>query len=88
MQIAQTIHAAGESSPGNLPQTTHAIALHARDEAQLLELEQRLVYAGIEFVAIREPDAPFFNQLMAIGISPQVRSSTLKKATSSFPLVR
>ena len=87
-QIAQTIHAAGESSPGNLPPTTHAVGLHAKDEQDLLDLEARLRQDGIAHVAIREPDAPYNNQLMAIGIVPQVRSKTLRRATSRFALVR
>jgi len=40
------------------------------DEAALLRLEQDLIIAEIEFRAIREPDAPYFGQLMAIGIVP------------------
>lgn len=90
VQIAQTIHAAGEScSAGNLPDsTTHAVALETPDEATLLDLEARLVQAGITHVAIREPDAPWNNQLMAIGIPPQVRSKTLRKHLSRYALVR
>lgn len=88
VKIAQTIHAAGESSPGNLPPTTHAVALETPDEATLLDLEARLVQAGITHVAIREPDAPWNNQLMAIGITPQVRSKTLRKHLSRYALVR
>lgn len=87
-QLAQTIHAAGESSPGNLPATTHAVALHAESEQDLLDLEARLLQDGVAHVAIREPDPPYNNQLMAIGIVPQVRSKTLRKATCRFPLVR
>lgn len=88
VRFAQLIHAAGESSPGNLPTTTHAVALHAESEQDLLDLEGRLRQDGIAHVAIREPDAPYNNQLMAIGIVPQVRSKTLRKATCRFPLVR
>lgn len=87
-KIAQTIHAAGESSPGNLPSDTHAVALETPNEAVLLDLEQRLKHAGISHVAIREPDAPYNNQLMAIGIPPQVRSKTLRKHLSRYALVR
>lgn len=88
VQIAQTIHAAGESSPGNLPPSTHAVALEAPDEKSLLDLELRLIGARIEHVAIREPDEPYNNQLMAIGIKPQVRGKTLRKVLSRFALVR
>lgn len=69
--VAQTIHAAGESSPGpSLPPDTRAVALAAPGEAALLRLEQDLILAGVQFRAIREPDAPYFGQLMAIGLSP------------------
>lgn len=86
VQIAQTIHAAGESSPGKLPPNTHAVALHSSDESELLDLEQLLSYEGISFVAIREPDQN--NELMAIGIVPQIRTKHLRKLLSRFSLVK
>jgi hypothetical protein len=75
--VAQTIHAAGESSPGGkfLPPDTRAIALAVPDEQALLRLEDDLKNAGIKFRAIREPDAPWNGALMAIGITPVVRDS-------------
>lgn len=88
VKIAQTIHAAGESAPGNLPSSTHAVALEAKDESILLDLERALLHAKIEHVAIREPDAPYNNQLMAIGLKPVVRGPDLKKMLSRLPLVR
>jgi 7-keto-8-aminopelargonate synthetase-like enzyme len=88
VKVAQTIHAAGESSPGNLPASTHAVALEVRDEQQLQDLEQALVRAGINFRSIREPDAPYSNALVAIGIEPQVRSPLLRKLLGRFPLVK
>jgi hypothetical protein len=87
-QLAQTIHAAGESSPGNLPTDTRAIALAAKDEAQLLGLEAELRLAGIDFKAIREPDAPYLGALMAIGLAPAVRTPTLRRALGRLPLMR
>ena len=88
VQIAQTIHAAGESVDGPVPPTTHAVALDAANEGDLLDLEAKLKHLGIQFVAIREPDAPYNNQLMAIGIQPQVRGKILRKALARFALVR
>lgn len=79
VQLAQTIHAAGESSPGSLPPHTHAIALHAATEAELIELEMRLGENGFKFNSIREPDEPWNGQLMAIGIEPQLRTTALSK---------
>lgn len=86
--IAQTIHAAGESSPGpSLPPDTHAVALAASSEQELLDLEMKLVQAGIPHRAIREPDAPWCGQLMAIGIEPCKRE-LVQEYTRAFKLVR
>lgn len=85
--VAQTIHAAGESSPGNLPQNTHAVALAARDETHLLELEGTLLAAGIPHHSIREPDAPYLGAIMSIGIPPMDRTP-LRRYLSGLPLVR
>lgn len=86
-QAAQLIHAAGESSPGNLPKTTYAIALTCRDEAELHELAIKLDAAGVTFKLIHEPDAPFLGQLMAIGIVPD-RKSKLRRLLSNLPLLK
>jgi len=85
-KLAQLIHAAGESSPGNLPPETHAIALEAADEAALLKLESRLQQAGIPHTSIRELDAPYLGALMAIGLPPQPRSRLIRKYLSQYKL--
>jgi hypothetical protein len=83
------VHAAGESSRLSLElhPNTHAVALGAPSEAALLELEARLRFADIAHVAVREPDAPYGGQLMAIGLAPQPRTSKLKKVMSAFQLL-
>jgi peptidyl-tRNA hydrolase len=81
---AQVVHAAGESSPGNLPSGTYAVVLQAREQA-LLELEHRLQEAGVRHRAIREE--AMSGQLTAIGIEPR-RKSELKRLLSSIPLLR
>lgn len=83
---AQVTHAAGESSPGNLPDGVHAVALGCSVES-LAALEQRLQNACIEHKAIREDAAPYEGQLMAIGIPPCYRDE-VKKYVSSLPLLR
>lgn len=88
VQFAQMIHAAGESVDQPVPPTTHAVALEVANEAELLDLERKLSGMGVRFVAIREPDEPYNNQLMAIGIVPQVRSKNLRKALARYALVR
>ena len=84
---AQLLHAAGESSPGNLPSGTIAVALSAEDEIELLRVEQRLLKYDIPHVSIREPDAPFYGELMAIGIKPGLKSQ-LRKHFSNLKLIR
>lgn len=84
---AQIIHAAGESSPGNLPEDTFAVALAADSELQLLSIEQKLKNKNIPHAAIREPDAPWLGQLMAIGIAPCDRS-LVRKEIGNLPLLK
>ena len=84
---AQLIHAAGESSPGNLSSGTYAIALAAESEIQLLAIEQRLISQNIPHAAIRESDDPWNGQLMAIGIAPCDRS-VIRREVSQLPLIR
>jgi hypothetical protein len=85
---AQLVHAAGESSPGNLPSTTFAVVLAADDEAQLERIERELCSRGIDHRAVREPDSPWEGALMAIGIQPVSDRSTLKPVTGGLPLLR
>ena len=86
-QAAQLIHAAGESSPGDLPPHTHAIALTCKDERELEDISFLLFQAGVRHTRIIEDDPPYTGQLMAIGIPPQ-RRSQLKRLLSRQPLLR
>lgn len=86
-QAAQLIHAAGQSVTEPAPEGTYAIALHVKDETELYRLTARLELAGIQHTLIRESDAPYTGQLMAIGIPPQDRAK-LKPLLSSYPLLR
>lgn len=86
VQFAQLCHAAGESSPGNLPPDTHAVILGVDSEAQLLEVAARLSEAGCEFVLIREPNAPWLGAAMAVGVRPQPRTKKLRKLMSGLRL--
>lgn len=87
LQTAQIIHAAGESSAGNLPPHTYAIALEAKDEAHLAQISFDLFQKGIPHKRIIENDAPWTGQLMAIGIPPMERSK-LRKYLSALPLIK
>ncbi len=84
---AQLVHAAGESSPGNLSPGTNAVVLGVPNEAALRAVAQRLEDAGIAFVRVEEPDAPYLGQLMAIGLRP-ARKEVVRRALSSLPLLR
>lgn len=87
VQIAQTIHAAGYSSPGNIPDGTYAVALTCRDEAELRALADRLEKEGLPRHLIVEADAPYDGQAMAIGIPPMDRK-TLKPILQKLPLLK
>lgn len=87
IQAAQLVHAAGESSPGDLPEGTHAVVLAVPDELALHRVAKRLEAAGIEFVRINEPDAPYAGALMSIGVRP-ARKEVVRRALSSLPLLR
>lgn len=81
---AQVTHAAGESSPGNLPPGTYAIVLTCED---LTELSQHLSKQGVEHKTIVENSGPYSGQATAIGVAPKPRSE-LRRHFSSFPLLK
>lgn len=85
LQAANLIHAAGESGP--VPEHTHAVALHCRDEAHLREVWARLQGAGVKHTAILECDGEHAGELMALGCAPAPRKE-VRKLLSSLPLVR
>jgi hypothetical protein len=80
-------HAAGESSPGNIPEGTFAIVLGAKDETSLCTLREQLIAKHVPFSGITEDMNPYNGQLMSIGIIPMLRSVG-RKLFSSYPLYR
>lgn len=80
---AYLVHAAGESSPGDLPKDTRAVALGARDEEHLRVLEEDLKRAEVPHKAIWED-----GELYAIGIAPTADLTRIRRVTSSLPLIR
>jgi peptidyl-tRNA hydrolase PTH2 len=84
---AQLTHAAGESSTGSLPPNTFAVVLQVPDEAALLAVHARLVAAAIPCHLIREPDAPWNGQAMALGVAPLPRAR-VRPLLSNLPLLR
>lgn len=87
VQAAQIIHAAGESSPGNLSSGTNAVCLVVPDELTLERVANRLREKGVQLVRIEEPDSPWNGALMAIGLVP-VRKEDVRRHLSSLPLLR
>lgn len=88
-QVAQTIHAAGESAPNRVPTNTIAVALAARDESHLRMISDALELADIRHVLIREPiDGSEDGEAMSIGIEPTRNRLAIKKVTSCLPCVR
>lgn len=81
------MHAAGESSPGNLPPGTHAIALVIPDEQSLWRLHNTLREARVEHSVIIEADGPYTGQLLAIGVAPR-RKEELRKHLSALALLK
>ena len=86
-QAAQLIHAADDSSPGNLPRGTFAYALVARDEDHLEGISEALFRAGIRHSLVIESDGRYSGQLMAIGVVP-CKKEDVYRVLSSLPLLR
>lgn len=87
VQAANLVHAAGESSPGNLAEGTNAVVLTTPDEASLYALACRLERLGVRFVRVVEPDEPHNGALMALGLTPVPREE-VRRHLSSLPLLR
>lgn len=87
MLAAQVVHAAGESSPGSLPEHTYAVVLAAKSSVQLADLSIDLTAAGIAHRCIYESDEPYCGQLLAVGVAPDLRSK-LKGHFRRYQLLR
>ena len=85
--LAQTIHAAGETATPLPPEGTHAVCLAADNEQHLLQIAQRLMRRRVPHKLIREPDSPYHNQAMAIGVYPSQDRKSIKRALSRLSLV-
>lgn len=89
-QLAQAVHAAGESSDPKPEPGCTAVVLHAVDETHLRIIQSRLDKHGLKYHCIVEcaDDVDYPSQLMAIGLSPTVDRAKIKRALSSLPLAR
>jgi hypothetical protein len=90
VQLAMVIHAAGISAqlPGAdaaAPPTT-AVALAASLD-ELLALDRELSARDLPHVLVREPDEPWRDAPMAIGVVPMPRAR-VRRLLAHLPLVR
>ena len=89
VQLAQTIHAAGQSAQlpnaGTASPPTVAVALAAHPY-ELALLARALADACIHHVLVHEPDEPWRGALMAIGIAPSLRA-LVRRFVAHLPLV-
>lgn len=81
------VHAAGESSPGNLPEDTYAVVLAAWDELHIALIADALEARGVALTRVRETEPPYSGALMALGLAP-ARKETLRRHVSQLPLLR
>ena len=89
VQAAQIVHGAGLSVTAvPLPIGTHAVVLTVPDEISLLALSETLSAQGFWHVLVREPDPPYHDAAMAIGLEPQFRTERLKSVLSALPLLK
>lgn len=80
------IHAAGESANGVTP-GTFAVALTAKDEHALKQVEEKLRWAEIPYSAFHEPDPPWSGALMSIGINPVQDRRMLRRFLKGLSLL-
>lgn len=83
-QLAQVIHAAGESAPQGTRPGTIAVALHARDEEHLLEVADALDEAGLEHHVVVEDDG----RAMSLGVAPTTDRAAVRAVLGGLPLAR
>lgn len=88
MQVAQVVHAAGESVTIRPAPGTIAVALHAEGAEHLLALHRELEELDIEHTLIYEADGPYAGQAMALGLEPSRDRLRARRVLSKLPLVR
>jgi len=81
------VHAVGESVDGRHAEGTYAVVLTVPDERALHAVHARLKLARVEHVRVYEPDPPWNNALMALGLVP-ARKEELRRYVSSLPLLK
>jgi peptidyl-tRNA hydrolase len=84
---ANLVHAAGESSPGGLPEGTRAVVLSVPDASAIEALRERLLSSAVEHKAIVETEGTYAGETMAIGVVPG-RKEVLRGHFACLPLLR
>lgn len=80
IQMVNIAHAAGESVlVAPIPSTTVCVLLHVENEAQLLEWEKVITDKQYHNVLIREPNEPYNNAAMSLGLAPSDKRNQLRK---------
>lgn len=88
-QMVSIAHGAGESiKVAPIPSTTICVLLYVDNEKQLLEYEKLIIAKGFDYVVIREPDEPWNNQAMSIGLTPSIKRNQLRKLFYHLELVK
>lgn len=89
-QLAQSVHAAGESAEPLPTPGTVAVVLHAADEQHLAIVKARLDKAQLRAHCVyeAEDDKHFPGQLMSIGVNPSSDRTAIKKVLGSLPLAK
>lgn len=86
LAFAQLLHAAGESSDGNLKPGTYAVALAVADGEKLEVLANNLEHFGVPIHRVVESHGKYAGQLMALGVTPGPKS-VRGRYLSNLPLV-
>lgn len=84
--FAYCVHAAGESSDGNLKPGTYAVALAVTNGKNLEVLANNLEYFKVPIHRVVESHGKYAGQLMAIGVTPGPKSIR-GRYLSNLPLI-
>jgi hypothetical protein len=90
VQAAMIVHAAGHSAqlPGASPAAPPAVAVALlAPVGELIALSRALADHDLPHVLVREPDEPWCNAPMAIGVVPTQRAR-VRRLLAHLPLVR
>lgn len=86
LQVANVLHAAGESSD-RVQSGTVAVALRARDAGHIEDIAEQLAELDIAHHLVVEGEGHHEGQPMAIGCEPSTDRARLRRVLSNLPLV-